>query len=326
MKYDLKLTTEIDSRSEGKTLIKAISERFSYHETDYWLEKIKSGQILLNNEIAHSDIVLKSQDILEFTVKNFEEPDIDCSYNMIFSNDYLMIVNKPAGLPVHSTRRFFRQTLVALLRKDMGFNDINPLQRLDRETSGIMILTRISRVPKRFHRRAKKYLQKKYYLAIVRNSVHWQNLTVAAPLSECLQPPVRYKMITSPEGKESRTDFFCIASTSDYSLLLARLDSGRKHQIRAHLEILGHPLIGEKLYFRDAYFFLRRCEDKLNNDDWQKLGAKNHLLHAWAVKTNFPELGARTFFAEQFSDEFTSYLKIFPDWRARALQIIFSDS
>lgn len=322
MKYDLELTTLIDERSAGKSLLEAIAERFSYHSRQYWLERIANRQVCINKGPAAPETILSEGDLLSFTVPDFTEPDIDCNYQVVWRNEYLLLVNKPAGLPVHSTRRFYYQTLVAAIRRNEGFDDINPLQRLDRETSGLMFLSRTSLVPKRFHRNFKKYLQGKYYLGLVRGEVNWQHMRVDEPLKECLTPPVRYKMVVSPEGKTATSDFFCLGKSPDYSLLLIKLETGRKHQIRAHLEYLGHSLIGEKLYFADSLYFLKRCEDNLQENDWAQLGASNHLLHAYAVRTTFPDSGPQTFFGKKFCEEFSRRLERFPGWEKQAEAII----
>lgn len=322
MKYDLELATLIDSRSAGKSLIEAVAERFSYHPSSYWQEKIGQGQVLINQQKAAAAQILGEGDSLSFTIANFEEPDIDTDYQLIWRNDFLLLINKPAGLPVHSTRRFYYQTLVAEIRRREGFADINPLQRLDRETSGLMFLSRTSLVPPKFHRNFKKYLHDKFYLGLVRNRFPWQHICVDQPLKECLTPPVRYKMIAAPDGKQAKSEFFCLAGNNDYSLLLIRLETGRKHQIRAHLEHLGFALVGEKLYCNDGYYFLKRCDDNMTETDWQNLGASNHLLHAYAICTALPGYETQTFFAQKFPAEFAARLSEFPGWQEAAQSII----
>lgn len=325
MRYDLKLSTIIDARSAGKSLAEAISDRFSYHSYEYWLEKIAAGLVLVNGCPAEIRQVLQLEDRLDFTVPDFAEPDIDCNYQTVFRNDYLLLVNKPAGLPVHSTRRFYYQTLVAEIRRREGFTDINPLQRLDRETGGLMFLSRTSLVPRRFHRNFSSYLRAKFYLAVVRGVFTHEKLEVDAPLRECMTEPVRYKMIVSAQGKPARTEFFrlgMISAPISASLLLIRLHTGRKHQIRAHLQHIGHSLIGEKLYCEDSKYFLKRCEDNLTAADMKELGSDNHLLHAYACSTEFPGAVPTTFYARETSFEFASFLNHFPNWEVLANRII----
>jgi 23S rRNA pseudouridine1911/1915/1917 synthase len=322
MKYDLKLSTIIDARSEGKSLFEAISDRFSYQSPEFWLKRIEEGLITINSQRAKPDQLLCSGDLLDFMVPDFEEPDINTDYQTVWRNDFLLLINKPAGLPVHSTRRFYYQTLVGEIRRREGFTDINPLQRLDRETSGLMFVSQTSAVPKKFHKNFKNYLKGKFYLAIVRGRFSHDELSMTQPLKEASVPPVRYKMIAAPDGKTTRTDFYCIDRNDDFSLVLARLETGRKHQIRAHLEILGFPLIGEKLYYKNALYFLKRCNDELQAEDMAQLGAQNHLLHSYAVKTAFPDEPPSYHYADKFSVEFSQKLDCFKDWQEKARKII----
>jgi RluA family pseudouridine synthase len=322
MKYDLRLNTVIDARSAGKTLVLAIAERFSYHPVSFWQAKIDDGQILINGKKAFSEQILEEGDDLCFEIPDFEEPDIDSDYQTIWRNDFLLLVNKPAGLPVHSTRRFYHQTLIASIRRNEGSADINPLQRLDRETSGLMFLCWTSLAPRKLKKNFKDYLTGKFYLAVVRGHFPWEKTVVDQPLKESLTPPVRYKMLVAEDGKPASSIFFRLNSDDECSLLLIKLETGRKHQIRAHLEHLGHSLIGEKLYYKEGYYFLKRCDDDLSDSDLMELGSKNHLLHAYAVKTSFPGHEPQTFFASRTSEEFSNFLQRFPGWQEAAKAII----
>ncbi|GAB4268563.1 MAG: hypothetical protein Kow0029_04040 [Candidatus Rifleibacteriota bacterium] len=324
MKYDLKLSTVIDDRSAGKTILQAIAERFSYHSEEFWRQSIAEGHITINQSTAKPNQILKSGDLLNFTIPDFEEQDIDSNYDIVWKNEYLWLVNKPAGLPVHSTRRFYYQTLIAAMRRREHCDKLNPLQRLDRETSGLMFLSDPDKVPHNFHKNFKKYILGKFYLAIVRGDFPWSEKTVSEPLAELKTPPVRYRMHVTPNGKSAETVFIKLFSAKDSSLLLVRLITGRKHQIRAHLEYLGYPLIGEKLYYRNAEFFLKRCEDNLLAEDLAKLGSSNHLLHAYAIRTYFPGMPERIFYADRVSDEFSGKANEFGDWRTTAISTINS--
>jgi 23S rRNA pseudouridine1911/1915/1917 synthase len=324
MKYDLNFSIIIDKRSSGKTLIDAVSQRFTYHTCDYWQNQITEGVIRINDRATSPGQILNEGDSLKFTIKNFEEPDINCDYQIVFQNDFLFLVNKPAGLPVHSTRRFYRQTLVETMRRRQGIAKISPLQRLDRETSGLMFVADNDRVPAKFYKRLTHYLKRKFYLAIVRGRFPWSHKVCNQSLAEALTPPVKYKMIASDQGKTAQTSFSLLAANNDFSLVLAEIVNGRKHQIRAHLQHLGFPLIGEKLYYKDALYFIKRCNDEMTANDWKELGANNHLLHSFAISTRLPGHDDEIFFAEKVPDEFLQKASFFPDWLSKARQIVIS--
>jgi len=125
-----------------------------------------------------------------------------------------------------------------------------------------------------------------------------------------------------PNGKPCRTLFHTVAATEDYSLLLAALGSGRRHQIRAHLAYLGHPLVGDKIYSHDGNFFLKRLDEELTEDDYRILGARQHLLHAWSVDLRLPDQPATLYFSNLFSDDFLHCLQMFPGWPEKARKLL----
>ncbi len=322
MKYELKLKCMVKEYKAGKTLLSFICERFSYHNPEYWETKIAEKQILLNGLPSSSETMVKENDEIEFIVPNFEEPDLDMNYKTIWESEDLLLVSKPSDLPVHSTRRIFKQTLTAAVRKDVSSEYLQPLHRLDRETSGLIFYVKNPLMHKKIHKKMKSFFQEKFYLAIVKGKPDWIEKTISQPLKECLSPPVKYKMIIDSEGKEAVTRAHLISSENGISLILLQLFTGRKHQIRAHLASEGYPIIGDKLYSHNSEYFLKRCEDRLCEEDLQILGSSHHLLHALSLKIQVPGEIPHRFYSFNFSEEMNSYLKFFPKWENEVKTII----
>lgn len=323
MKYELRLTSLVREKSNGKSLLDELCGRFTYKNAEYWQDKVEIGEVLLNGEPSEANKSLVAGDEIEFIIPDFEEPDIDIDYLKVWENEHLLLVSKPAGLPVHSTKRFYFQTMTAVVRRNENNTSLNPLHRLDRETSGLMFYVKTKYAHRRLQKDFRRFLSGKYYLCLARGIVESSEFDIDVKIAEAHKPPVNYKMIQSEEGKRSFTHFWKLDTNNKFSLLLAKLNTGKKHQIRVHLELAGFPIVGDKLYSFDSKYFIKRCNDELNEDDIKTLGANNHLLHSFAMRASIPgESKTRLFYSFQFSEDFQKYLKLFPNWKEKAIQII----
>lgn len=328
MLFRLELKSKITEKYAGETLIDSLARRFTYHDRSFWLGRIAAGQLQVNGMAGEPLQILQTGDELQFCIPDFYERDLDTRYHKIWENENLILVSKPADLPVHSNHRFIFQTMTAILRRDENMPDLNPMHRLDRETSGLMLYMKKPFKNRRLRRDPNQIIKGKYYLAVVQGSFPFERRLVDQPLKEAGCPPVRYRMLPAApgEGQEARTRFFRLTATDSFSLLLCRLETGRKHQIRAHLACLGYPLVGDKLYANDGYYFIKRCRDELEEEDIEEMGASHHLLHAYSLVLQLPDEGKKTFHSEYFSVEFLRYLAEFPGWQDAAVALITSDS
>jgi len=322
MKYRLELNSAVLEKFAGESLIDSLARRFTYHDRNFWLGKIVAGQVRVNGLISSAEHVLTVGETVQFAIDDFTEPDLDVDYRKIWENDNLIIVSKPANLPVHSNRRFYHQTMTAILRRDENLPNLNPMHRLDRETSGLMLYLKKPFASKSLRRNPGNIISAKFYLAVVNGVFAHDTITVSEPLREAACPPVYYRMIVAPDGQASQTTFYRLAVGEKYSLLLARLDTGRKHQIRSHLEHIGNPVVGDKLYSHDGKYFMKRCNDELQPEDLLTLGSPHQLLHAWAIGLQLPDTGSHVVFSDHFSPGWQSYLKEFPNWREKAGQVV----
>lgn len=310
---DLFLQCCLGEADHGRLLIELLGARFPYHPVSRWRELIDLGLVNVNGQAAAIEQIVAIGDRLSYLAAGFSEPDVPTCFEPVMENAELLLVGKPAGTPVVRTGLIVRNTLVNLLRTHYG-QEIHPLHRLDRETSGLLLCARSRAACQHWQKRIPMVISGKYYLAVVRGQMPPGTIQLDQPLAVRPDSPVRCRMWPDAAGKACRTIFHTLAVGADYSLVLAELGSGRRHQIRAHLAHLGHPLVGDKIYSREGYYFLKRVAGELSGDDFMELGASNHTLHAWAMRLLLPDTRETMYYSRLFSGDMCSYLALFPGW------------
>jgi len=207
-------------------------------------------------------------------------------------DDWLLVVDKPAGLPMHPTARYHANTLVSQLkvRYGEGFR-ADPAHRLDRETSGLVVCARTLEASQALSRRFHDGLVEKEYLAVVEGEPP-ETFEVDAPIAEgtaLIRIAVRIDRV---EGREAKTRFRTERrferNGARFAVLRAFPQTGRQHQIRVHAQQAGFPLVGDKMYGPDPGYFDRFSKHQLEPEAWVKLRLPRHALHAAAISFVHP--------------------------------------
>jgi 23S rRNA pseudouridine1911/1915/1917 synthase len=238
---------------------------------------------------------------LEFAlVREVEpEPETPLEFRVVHDDGALLVVDKPAGLPVHPTARYHAHTFTALARARFPDRKIDPAHRLDRETSGLLACGTAPEHTTRLKRAFARGDVLKAYLAIAEGWPAEDRFTVDAPLALTGASLVRVRMHVHAEGALSATDFGVLgrrvtADGARVSLLECTPRSGRQHQIRAHLHHAGLPLVGDKIYGHDEAIFDRFTRRELTDHDRARLRLDRQALHAWRLELPHPVTGAPT--------------------------------
>ena len=224
-----------------------------------------------------------------------EEPDVPMYYTVLHRDQALLAICKPAGLPVHATARFHRNTLTALLYRDFEGQVVPQMaHRLDRETSGVMLLGRTPEAGAALKRAFRERRVHKRYLAVVAGQPPEDSWTVELPLGPDIESGIRVKMgVMQQGGLPARTRFCTRARRGGHALVEAFPETGRQHQIRAHLGACGLPIVGDKLY-GEAPCLLEYLETGWTESLQQRLQLPRQALHAAAVSFPHPATGQQT--------------------------------
>ncbi len=223
-----------------------------------------------------------------------DEPRTPTELPVVHQDDWLLVLDKPAGLPIHPTARYHKGTLVSLLRERFGERFAEPAHRLDRETSGLVVCGRTTGSCRVLGRLFVSRDVHKEYLALCEGHPPQDAFLVDAPIAEgtdLIRIAVRIDPVL---GKESRTRFQVLQRfTRDgapFALLRCFPETGRQHQIRIHLREVGFPLVGDKMYGPDPGYFDRFSKHCLEPEAWDRLRLPRHALHA--ARICFPHPGS----------------------------------
>ena len=213
-------------------------------------------------------------------------------FEIIFEDDELLVVNKPAGLVCHPTKTDEFSSLISRARIYLGKGSHPHLvNRLDRETSGVTLLAKADEAALELRRIWESRQVKKEYLAIVHGHVRDVEGSIEAPLGKDENSKVAIKDCVRPDGAHAKTTFSVerrfISGGVQFSLLKLLPATGRKHQIRIHLAHMGHPIVGDKLYGGDEDLYLALVENRLTSEQRARLILPHHALHAAALRFNW---------------------------------------
>ncbi len=225
---------------------------------------LAEGRATLNGKSLKPSWKTVAGSIVELDIPEPEPMSVaaqDIPLDVVYEDDYLIVVNKPQGMVVHPAVGHRDQTLVnALLNHCAGqLSDLNGVirpgivHRIDKDTSGLLLVVKDNSVHAAVADKIRRHEIRRVYQAVVHGHVATQNGTIDAPIGR--DPRHRQRMAVRPDGKPAVSHFQTIKAGDKASWLEVSLETGRTHQIRVHLQYIGHPVIGDPLYAgnRSAY-------------------------------------------------------------------------
>ncbi|MDX2024156.1 MAG: RluA family pseudouridine synthase [Deltaproteobacteria bacterium] len=208
------------------------------------------------------------------------EPDVPRYFDVLAEDEHFIAIDKPAGLPMHTSAKFWKNTLTAVLRERYPNEAVQICHRLDRETSGVLLVARNVAASAFLMQAFEHRRVQKAYLALVHGRPEPATGVVDASM-KLLDTPTHLMMGVVPGGLPARTKYTTVESYEAHALLLAEPETGRQHQIRVHCAHMGHPIVGDKLYRASEADFMAYCDDGMTPELLAKFdGLNRHALHA----------------------------------------------
>lgn len=252
----------------------------------------KSNNIFLNNEPVHTGILVKEGDLVSVNISKEESQDIepqDIPIDVVYEDKDLLVINKQPGIVVHPTQGHPEGTLsngIMFHWKQSGEDAIVRLvNRLDRDTSGLIIIAKNQFSHQAMAKQLDANIVQKTYLAVVHGVVEKDLATIDLPIDRPSWESIKREVTDA--GQRSVTHYKVLERFKDASLLEVSLETGRTHQIRVHLDHIGHPIYGDTLYG--------------TIDDSEYIGRQ--ALHAFKLSFNHPRTGDRMELSSKLPDD-----------------------
>lgn len=254
--------------------------RYVHSSEAEWRDRIRSGMVLVEGRRSHPEEELVRGMEITWTRPPWEEPDAPLSYKILYKDDDLVAVSKPAGLPTLPGAGFLENTLLNLVRK--AFPRASPAHRLGRGTSGVVLLVRSGRSAANLAASFRERRVRKIYLAMVQGRPERASLLMDFPIGPVRHPLLGTVYAASGNGRPAFSRMRVIEGGKETSLVEVEILTGRPHQVRIHCAAAGHPLAGDPLYAKGGGF---------KSDRPALPGDCGYMLHAWKITLPHPITG-----------------------------------
>lgn len=261
------------------------------------IQRVIHGDCQVEGRPAKPSMTVYTGQEVRFTRPAPPEPEVPRQVGILYQDEDLYALDKPAGLPIHPSARYHHSTLTAVLRELFPAEKLQVGHRLDRETSGVLLVARTAQAGSAIKTAFAKRRMEKSYLALCRGWVAEDDQVIDAPIGPdggLVRVRMAVRSITEG-GLPARTQVRVLkrlpgdGKSGPVTLVECRPHTGRQHQIRVHLWHIGHPIMADKLY-PDEALFIRWADD---GDDAvrDELPLLRHALHAAALRFPHPRSG-----------------------------------
>jgi len=283
----------------GVRLDKYVGEKCSELSRTHAQKLIADGHITVNDRVAKVKLKLNIGDRVDIIIPPTTPSPVlpeAIPLNILYEDDDLLVVDKPAGMTVHPAPGNPNHTLVnAVLSHSPGLAEISDslrpgiVHRLDKDTSGVMLVAKNERARLELMQQSEAHSVVKTYQVLVKGHLTPEDGIIEAPIGR--DPRNRKRMAVVTGGREARTQYHVIRYLGNYTLLEVRTETGRTHQIRVHLRAIGYPVVGDSTYGVKSDHLSRQ------------------FLHACRLGFNLPSTGGYVEFTSELPPDLAQALK-----------------
>ena len=292
----------IDASLVGKRLDETLTSSGFYPSRSVAKKMIVEGKVTINGKVEKPHYNLRENDLLvalEYSAPKADLAGEDIPLDIVYEDDDVLLINKPVGMVVHPGNGHYEGTLVnALIGREMALSEGDPdrpgiVHRIDKDTSGLLLVTKNDNAYRKIQEQLSTHTMHREYYALVKGISLEDDGKINAPIARDKNRPTR-NCVDVLHGKEAIT-FFHVEKRykdSEVTLVSCRLLTGRTHQIRVHMDYIGHPVIGDPLYGTGN----------------RKIYDAGQLLHAYKLTFIHPSSGKEMSFTAPLPEHFEKVL------------------
>lgn len=236
----------LGQQHRGQTLLAHLASVYAHSTLQEWQQSLDNGEVLLEGVRARGDELLKAGQTLIWNRPPWDEPDAPQHFDVLFEDEHLLAVYKPSGLPTLPGAGYMENTLLRLVQRRCA--SANPVHRLGRATSGIVLFAKTTQVAATLTAQWNTPKIEKIYRALAEHVAACDSYDIRTPIGLVPHPRIGLVWAASATGKPSRSLATVLERGGAQTIFDVSLGSGRPHQIRIHLASIGHPLTGDPLY------------------------------------------------------------------------------
>ena len=320
MSEETVLQSKVPANHSGQTLLDYLSSRFKYQGRETWETLVLSGKVTVNGKKTGSSHALQKGDRVAYSVA-LREPPVDRNIQILYEEDSFLVAVKPGQLPSHADGNFIKNTFIYLvtemLRNKGWKGEVKLVHRLDRETSGLMVVAKQRNAHRNLVAQFEEGRVQKEYRAVVQGRIEEKTWEVRGAIGKDPASKISVRQRMVPEGtpfsKSSLTLFEKMEDLKEAALVQCLPKTGRTNQIRVHLDSIGHPVVGDKLYGRtDEQFldFIRHVKAGGDPAYPGHLEVPRHLLHASKLAFNHPLTGQSLVFESPLPPDMEEFISV----------------